>query len=68
MANAGYDPQAAIGFWTRYGKEHGKGILSASTHYRWKKRVQLFEEEIAEMEAIRPVDGKYAPPLLAKTD
>jgi hypothetical protein len=68
MANAGYDPQAAIRFWTRYGKEHGKGIFSASTHYRWKKRVQLFEEEIAKMAAMEPVDGKYAPPLLTGTD
>ncbi|NRD89448.1 hypothetical protein C8024_08305 [Sphingopyxis sp. BSNA05] len=68
MANAGYDPQAAIAFWTRYGKEHGKGIFSASTHYRWKKRVQLFEEEIAKMDAMEPVDGKYAPPLLTGSD
>ncbi len=68
MANAGYDPQAAITFWTRYGKEHGKGIFSASTHYRWKKRVQLFEEEIAKMDAMEPVDGKYAPPLLTGSD
>ncbi|WP_417620498.1 M48 family metalloprotease [Parasphingorhabdus sp.] len=68
MANAGYDPQAAIRFWTRYGKEHGKGIFSASTHYRWKKRVQLFEEEIAKMAAMEPVDGKYAPPLLTEAD
>ncbi len=64
MANAGYDPQAAIRFWTRYGKEHGKGIFSASTHYRWKKRVGLFEEQIAKMATLTAVDGKYAPPLL----
>lgn len=68
MANAGYDLQAAIRFWTRYGKQHGKGIFSASTHYRWKKRVQLFEEEMAKMAAMKPVDGKYAPPLLTGTD
>lgn len=64
MANAGYDPQAAIRFWTRYGKQHGKGIFSASTHYRWKKRVKLFEEEIAKMATAKAIDGKYAPPLL----
>ena len=64
MANAGYDPQAAIRFWTRYGKEHGKGILSASTHYRWKKRVELFGEEMAKMAKMQPVEGRYAPPLL----
>ena len=67
MANAGYDPQAAIRFWTRYGKEHGKGIFSASTHYRWKKRVGLFEEQIAKMATLTAVDGKYAPPLLTST-
>lgn len=66
MVNAGYDPQAAIRFWTRYGKEHGKGIFSASTHYRWKKRIKLFREELDKMAAMEPVDGKYAPPLLAK--
>lgn len=64
MANAGYDPQAAIRFWTRYGKQHGKEIFSASTHYRWKKRVKLFEEEIAKMQQIEALDGKYALPLL----
>lgn len=68
MANAGYDPAAAIRFWTRYGKEHGKGIFSASTHYRWKKRVKLFEEEMAKMAAMEPVDGKFPPPLLTRTD
>ncbi len=68
MANAGYDPQAAIRFWTRYGKQHGKGIFSASTHYRWKKRVKLFEEEIAKMQEMGAVAGKYAPPLLAVSE
>ena len=68
MANAGYDPQAAIRFWTRYGKQHGKGIFSASTHYRWKKRVKLFEEEIAKMKAMELIDDKFAPPLLIATD
>jgi predicted Zn-dependent protease len=65
MANAGYDPEAAIRFWTRYGKEHGKGIFSASTHYRWKKRVKLFEEEIANMAKAESLDGKRVPPLLS---
>ncbi len=65
LVNAGYDPTAAIRFWTRYGKEHGKGIFSASTHYRWKKRVKLFEEEITKIKKAAPVNGSYAPPLLA---
>ncbi|HEY9090083.1 M48 family metallopeptidase [Parasphingorhabdus sp.] len=65
MANAGYDPQSAVRFWTRYGQQYDKGIFSASTHYRWKKRVELFEEEMAKMAEMKPLDGKYAPPLLA---
>ena len=64
MANAGYDPAGAIRFWTRYGKERGKGIFSAPTHYRYKKRVKLFEEEITKMSAIEPGPDGYAPPLL----
>jgi hypothetical protein len=68
MANAGYDPQAAVRFWTRYGKEHGKGIFSAPTHYRWKKRVGLFRDEMAKMAKMEPADGKYPPPLLTKID
>ncbi len=64
MANAGYDPQGAIRFWNRYGKEHGKGIFSAPTHYRYKKRIKLFEEEIAKMIVAGRGPQGYAPPLL----
>ncbi|MEP5034456.1 MAG: M48 family metallopeptidase [Parasphingorhabdus sp.] len=66
MANAGYDPQAAIRFWTRYGKRYGKGIFSASTHYRWKKRVKLFAEELKKMTNAKTRNGKFAPPLLTQ--
>lgn len=65
MANAGYDPQGAIRFWTFYGKKFGKGIFSAPTHYRWKKRVGLFEEEIAKLTVSSKSAQGYAPPLLA---
>lgn len=65
MANAGYNPQGAIRFWTFYGKKFGKGIFSAPTHYRWKKRVALFEEEIAKLALDEKGAGGYAPPLLA---
>gem|GEM_PF-531309 len=65
MANAGFNPDGAITFWKRYGKKYGKGIFSASTHYRWKKRVKLFEEEMAKIAALQPHEGKYQPPLLA---
>lgn len=65
MANAGYDPKAAVRFWTRYGKKHGKGIFSAPTHYRWKKRVGLFEEEMAKLAATPRGQPGWMPPLMA---
>lgn len=66
MANAGHDPAGAIRFWTRYGKQRGKGIFSAPTHYRWKKRVALFQEEIARLEAMPAGATGRVPPLLAQ--
>jgi len=65
MVNAGYDPQAAIRFWTRFGKQHGGGIFSAPTHYRWKKRVELFEQEISKIAQAPQSEHGYFPPLLA---
>lgn len=66
MANAGYDPAGAIRFWTRYGKQRGKGIFSAPTHYRWKKRVGLFNEEMAKLSAAAKGPHGWHPPLLAE--
>ncbi len=65
MANAGYDPEAAISFWQRYGKETGLGIFSAPTHYRWQRRVAMLREEIIRLNASKVPDGKIDPPLLA---
>ncbi|PXW69533.1 peptidase M48-like protein [Blastomonas natatoria] len=65
MANAGFDPLGAVRFWTRYGKKRGKGIFSAPTHYRWKRRVALFEEEIATLRASVQSPRGWSPPLLA---
>lgn len=65
MANAGFEPQGAIRFWTHYGKKYGKGIFSDSTHYRWRKRVELFEAEIAAIaQTKRDENGLLPPPLL----
>jgi hypothetical protein len=54
-----------VRFWTRYGKKRGKGIFSAPTHYRWKKRVALFEEEISQLRTASRSDHGWLPPLLA---
>ncbi|MBK6708603.1 MAG: M48 family metalloprotease [Sphingomonadales bacterium] len=65
MANAGYDPEAAISFWQRYGKATGLGIFSAPTHYRWQTRVAMLREEIDRMASLPAVNGRREPPLLA---
>ncbi len=68
MANAGYDPKAAVRFWTRYGKQHGQGIFSDGTHYRWKRRVAMLEEEILGIDtakqASKDIAAALPPPLL----
>ena len=51
LANAGYPLEAAPAFWRRFGRQHGFGIFSDSTHLRWKKRVALIEAEIARLRA-----------------
>lgn len=53
MANAGYDPQAAVGFWDRLGARHGFGIFSDATHLRRKPRVALFRRELDALDQLR---------------
>jgi hypothetical protein len=65
MANARYDPKAALRFWERYGKQHGLGIFTPGTHHRWKKRVTILQAEIDLIEATSAKDGLRTPPLLA---
>ena len=65
MANAGYDPEAAITFWERYGKATGLGIFSAPTHYRWQTRVAMLRAEIDQMALLPALEGRRDPPLLA---
>ena len=64
MANAGYDPAAALGFARRYGKDYGLGIFSEGTHLRWKNRVKVMQAEIELMKRTAQVAGKLPPPLL----
>lgn len=65
MANAGYDLNAAVRFWERYGRKTGLGIFSAGTHLRWKKRVQLLQAEIDLLMRSEKSEGLVVPPLLS---
>lgn len=64
MANAGYDPHAALRFTERFGRKTGSGIFSDGTHLRWKNRVKLMFAEIELMAKMEKRDGLLPPPLL----
>ena len=52
MEKAGYDPQGAVRFWSRFGRR-GFNFLGSPTHPNWRLRVQSFEAEIAKIRAAR---------------
>lgn len=66
MANAGYDPAAALRFAERYGRKTGLGIFSDGTHPRWKNRFKVMHGEIDRMQRTGKTGGLYAPPLLSR--
>ncbi len=61
MARAGYDPMAAVRFWTHYGPRRDKGIFNAPTHDNWKNRVARLTSEIAAMQTARATDKNAMP-------
>lgn len=66
MANAGYDPVAALRFAERYGRKTGLGIFSDGTHLRWKNRVKVMQAEIVLMQRAGKVGDLYVPSSLAR--
>ncbi len=52
LERAGYDPQAAVRFWSRFGRR-GFNFLGSPTHPNWRRRVQSFETEIARIRVAR---------------
>ena len=51
LANAGFDPQAAIRFFERWGPRHDLGIFSSPDHDRWKTRIKRISAEIVRLAA-----------------
>ena len=52
LDRAGYDPQAAVRFWSRLGR-HGFNIFGSPTHGSWRRRIALIETEIAAIRRAR---------------
>jgi beta-barrel assembly-enhancing protease len=51
MARAGYDLNAAPGFWRRWGPKTSFGIFNAGTHPGWRDRAAAAQAEIARIRA-----------------
>jgi predicted Zn-dependent protease len=64
LDRAGYDPQAAVRFWSRFGRR-GLNFLGSPTHPNWQRRIALLEGEIAVVRAARAEGRTPVPPLSA---
>lgn len=64
LANAGYDPCAAIRFWRDFGPKYAGGILRSRSHPAWRDRIATIERAIAELGPARPA----RPALLASRE
>lgn len=51
LANAGYDPHAALRFMRRWGPRHGGGLFRKRTHDGWDERSDMIEAESGLVEA-----------------
>ena len=52
LANAGYNPRAALDFMNKWGPRHDRGIFRARTHDGWDERAEFIEEELVKVEAL----------------
>ena len=57
MANAGFDPAAALRFFTSWGQRHGGGITRSPTHDSWQDRVAAIRAELPALAAARQGQG-----------
>lgn len=60
MERAGFDPDAAVRFWSRFGRR-GLNFFGSPTHPNWRLRVRSFEAEIAKIRAARAAGRTPAP-------
>ncbi|MEL6738851.1 MAG: hypothetical protein AAFO28_07985 [Pseudomonadota bacterium] len=58
LANAGYDPEGAYRFMTRWGKKYDLGIFRARTHDGWDERADFIAAELPIIAELIEREGK----------
>lgn len=57
MANAGYDPAAAVRFMRRWGPQHDGGLFRRRTHAGWDERADVIAAELPLVSRLRAQGG-----------
>ena len=60
LANAGYDPSAAVRFFERWGPKFDLGLFATPDHDGWKKRARVVSAEIEALRAAQTRRGGAA--------
>lgn len=58
LANAGYDPSAAVRFMRRWGPRHDGGLLRNRSHDGWDERAEFIAAELPKIAAAIAADGQ----------
>lgn len=58
LANAGYDPEAAVTFMTRWGSKHDSGLRLRMGHDGWDERAEAIAIEVTQVKALMAREGK----------
>lgn len=58
LANAGYEPEAAVRFMETWGRRHDGGLFRARTHDGWDERAEFIAAEIPRIRELMAVGGK----------
>ena len=58
LANAGYDPEAAVRFFEQYRPTSGSVLFIRGSHSKWRDRAEAAAEEAALIETLVARDGK----------
>ena len=64
LDRAGYDPEAAVRFWSRFGRR-GLNFFGSPTHPNWRRRVASFQAEIALIREAHAAGRVPVPPVMA---